>query len=92
MARFFSLVFACALACAVIATYLAPRVISALFTPPVSFGTNCEPAADWAMQKMVSSQAGGLAVGAVVGALIMAWVKSRGGRKGTPGGGVNAGA
>ena len=92
MARFLSLVLACALACAVIATYLAPRVISALFTPPVSFGTNCEPAADWAMQKMVSSQAGGLLVGALLGAVMIVLVHSRGRRKTNPNDTPNAGA
>ncbi|MCA2959124.1 MAG: hypothetical protein IOD12_02655 [Silvanigrellales bacterium] len=92
MARFLSLVLACALACAVIATYLAPRVISALFTPPVSFGTNCEPAADWAMQKMVSSQSGGLLVGALFGAVMMIFMKSRGGRKANPNDKPTAGA
>ena len=92
MARFLSLVLACALACAVIATYLAPRVISALFTPPVSFGTNCEPAADWAMQKMVSSQAGGLLVGALLGAVMIVLVKSRCRRKTNPNDTPNAGA
>lgn len=84
MSRMLSLVFASALLCAALATYLAPRVISALFTPPVSFGTNCEPAADWAMQKMVSSQLAGLAIGAILGAAMMAWWSSRSSRNANP--------
>jgi hypothetical protein len=77
MTRFLSLVLACALAFAALATFVAPRVISALFTPPVSFGTNCEPAAAWALQKMVNSQLLGLGVGALIGAVVMAFLKTR---------------
>ncbi|MCX6119957.1 MAG: hypothetical protein NT027_20670, partial [Proteobacteria bacterium] len=43
-----------------ICTYLAPSVIKLLFTPPVSFGTNCEPAADWSMSKLIYSQSIGI--------------------------------
>jgi hypothetical protein len=81
MSRFTSLMLSFGLVFAAIATFMAPRVISLLFTPPVSFGTNCEPAADWAMQKMVSSQIGGLVVGGLVGAVAMAYVKARSRKK-----------
>lgn len=59
---------------AVISTWVAPRVISILFTPPVSFGTNCEPAAAWATQKLISSQIGGMALGVV---LALGWMAVR---------------
>ena len=44
-------------------TIITPTTISILFTPPVSFGTNCEPAAAWSMSKLVTSQAVGVVVG-----------------------------
>lgn len=62
---------------AVISTWVAPRIISLLFTPPVSFGTNCEPAAAWATDKLISSQIGGIAVGFVAGSVLLAARKVR---------------
>lgn len=55
----------CALIMALVLTWLAPKVIGMLFTPPVSFGTNCEPASAWAMSKLVSTQLIGLVIGAL---------------------------
>jgi hypothetical protein len=57
---------------AVVSTWVAPRVISILFTPPVSFGTNCEPAAAWATDKLISSQIAGIVIGAVIACAWMA--------------------
>jgi hypothetical protein len=37
-------------------SYIVPYIIKILFTPPVSFGTNCEPAAEWSIQKLITSQ------------------------------------
>lgn len=45
---------------AFVTTWIAPKVISILFTPPVSFGTNCEPAAAWATDKLIVAQLVGL--------------------------------
>jgi hypothetical protein len=59
---------------AVICTWVAPRVISILFTPPVSFGTNCEPAAAWATDKLITSQIGGMAIGFLLAGV---WLVSR---------------
>lgn len=57
---------------AVLATWAAPSVISLLFTPPVSFGTNCEPAGAWAMGSLVNSQLIGIVSGAILG-LVLAY-------------------
>ena len=59
---------------AIASTWVAPRVISILFTPPVSFGTNCEPAAAWATDKLISSQIGGSGIGVV---LALTWLAFR---------------
>ncbi len=59
---------------AVICTWVAPRIISVLFTPPVSFGTNCEPAAAWATDKLISSQISGALIGAI---LALFWLALR---------------
>lgn len=58
-------IFTCALVTALLLTWLAPKVIGILFTPPVSFGINCEPAADWAMSKVIWTQIIGLVMGAI---------------------------
>lgn len=55
----------CALVSALFLTWIAPKVIGILFTPPVSFGTNCEPAAAWSMSKLVWTQFIGLVIGAL---------------------------
>lgn len=49
----------------VIVTLLAPTIIKLLFTSPISFGVNCEPAANWSMSKLVSSQIFGFLAGPV---------------------------
>ena len=59
---------------AIASTWVAPRVISILFTPPVTFGTNCEPAAAWATDKLISSQIGGAGIGVV---LALTWLAFR---------------
>ena len=59
---------------AVLFTWVTPGVISMLFTPPVSFGTNCEPAAAWATEKLIKSQIAGVVLGAAVGGI---WLISR---------------
>jgi hypothetical protein len=52
---------------ALAASFVVPAFINALFTPPVSFGTNCEPAADWAMMKLRSALFVSFGLGAILG-------------------------
>jgi hypothetical protein len=77
LSKVVNVILICAIMGAAFLTWFSPAVISALFTPPVSFGTNCEPAADWAMQKMVRSQLVGLVLGGLVGLVAMLWMKSK---------------
>lgn len=44
-------------------TYLGPKFIGLVLTPPVSFGVNCEPAASYSMQKLILCQIIGLVLG-----------------------------
>ncbi len=50
------------------ASFVAPSVIHFLFTPPVSFGVNCEPAVDYALRSFSMTQFIGFSLGAVGGA------------------------
>ena len=63
MYRTLSICFGFGLLGAIICTWVTPGVISILFTPPVSFGTNCEPAATWATEKLIRSQIAGVVLG-----------------------------
>jgi hypothetical protein len=74
MYKMLSFCFGFGLIGAVASTWIAPRVISLLFTPPVSFGTNCEPAAAWATDKLISSQIAGALTGAI---LALVWIAFR---------------
>lgn len=74
MHRFFSISFGFGIAGAVISTWIAPRVISMLVTPPVSFSTNCEPAATWATDKLITAQVAGLVIGMLTA---FVWIVSR---------------
>jgi hypothetical protein len=47
-------------------TWLGPKIIELILTPPVSFGVNCEPAAAYSMHKLVLVQFSGFIIGAVV--------------------------
>ncbi len=67
-----------ALVTAVFCTWICPIVLKLLFTPPVSFGTNCEPAAAWSMSKLIWTQFIGLLVGAVLGAVLIVSRKPKG--------------
>jgi hypothetical protein len=58
-----------------VASFAAPFLIKVLFTPPVSFGTNCEPAADWAMGKLLLSQAVMGIGGFVLGLAVFGWFR-----------------
>ncbi len=74
MHRFLSICFGFGITGAVISTWIAPRVISMLVTPPVSFSTNCEPAATWATDKLITAQLAGLAIGMLIA---FVWIVSR---------------
>ena len=74
MHKFLSVCFGVGIIGAVVATWIAPRVISMLVTPPVSFSTNCEPAATWATDKLITSQVAGLIIGMIIACL---WLISR---------------
>lgn len=58
-------------------TIITPTTISILFTPPVSFGTNCEPAAAWSMSKLVTSQFAGVILGGILGLVLHFWLSKR---------------
>lgn len=62
---------------AALLTWLGPKVIGLLFTPPVSFGTNCEPAAAWSMQKLIWTQFIGLILGALGAGVFVATRKGQ---------------
>lgn len=57
---------------AFLTTWIAPKVIAILFTAPVSFGTNCEPAANWATEKLIASQLVGLVGGMLATGIYLA--------------------
>lgn len=72
IARNLNVILATSLIFAIILTWIGPIVIRLLFTPPVSFGTNCEPAAAWALSKLIWTQLIGIVVGALLSALFLA--------------------
>jgi hypothetical protein len=74
MHKILSVCFGFGITGAVVSTWIAPRVISMLVTPPVSFSTNCEPAATWATDKLITAQVAGLALGMIIACL---WMLSR---------------
>ncbi len=58
-------------------TYVTPMVIKVLFTPPVSFGTNCEPAADWSMNKLIQTQLLGIIGFMILGFIVDIYLRNR---------------
>lgn len=48
---------------AIVMTWIGPKIIGLVLTPPVSFGVNCEPAASYSMQKLIIAQITGLVFG-----------------------------
>lgn len=56
---------------------ITPYVISVLFTPPVSFGTNCEPAAVWSMNKLHAAEAIGAVLGMIGGLVLALYTRKR---------------
>ena len=58
-------------------SFVAPSIIGALFTPPVQFGTNCEPAGTWAMMSLRKTQFVCFVIGALSGAILFWLLKNR---------------
>jgi hypothetical protein len=58
-------------------TFITPIVIKVLFTPPVSFGTNCEPAAAWSMNKLINTQLFGIILFMILGLIVSIYLKKR---------------
>lgn len=77
MNRTLNYVFGFALLGSVVMSFITPWFISVLFTPPVSFGTNCEPAAAWSMSKLHVSELTGLTVGALLGVGLSFYMKKK---------------
>ena len=50
----------------VLMTFLGPKMIGVLLTPPVSFGVNCEPATIYSMQKLITAQVVGIFLGIII--------------------------
>lgn len=62
----------------VLVTFVAPSIGRLLISAPVSFGTNCEPAADWAVSMLIRSQVIGFIGGVVFGTALYVYLKRRG--------------
>lgn len=62
-------------------TFITPYVIKVLFTPPVSFGTNCEPAAAWSMSKLIGTQIFGVILFMILGLIASFYMKRRAAEK-----------
>jgi hypothetical protein len=60
-----------------VSSFIAPSVIQALFTPPVQFGTNCEPAGNWAMMSLRKTQLICFLLGSIFGAVVFVFLKKR---------------
>ncbi len=82
--KFMQMVLSCGLLGAVLVTFIAPSVSRLMISAPVSFGMNCEPAADWSMQALIKSQTIGLVLGMLVGIGGAVYFKTRQRRTETP--------
>jgi len=77
MSRVLNFVFGFGLLGGIVMALVTPFIISVLFTPPVSFGTNCEPAAAWSMTKLHQSETVGVILGMIGGLVLATWLKKR---------------
>lgn len=77
MARFLAYSLSFAFVMVLLVSWLTPYLLEWYANPAVDVGVNCAPTARWAMDRMLFGQAGGFAIGFVVG--MMFWV-TRGGR------------
>jgi hypothetical protein len=59
-----------ALCGAVLATWLAPSLISWYFAPPAQFGVNCLGPIEWALSRFRWAQLVGAALGAILGLVL----------------------
>ncbi len=62
---------------AVLMTLIAPTVSRLLISAPVSFGVNCEPAANWSMSALIRSQVIGLVLGGLSGVFASIYFRSK---------------
>jgi hypothetical protein len=60
-----------------IASWLGPKVIALLFTPPVSFGLQCEPVGRWSMEKLISTQIAGFVLGMILTSFLFWTISQR---------------
>ncbi len=58
-------------------TFVAPSIGRLLISAPVSFGTNCEPAADWAVSMLIRSQIIGFFGGIILGCSVYFYLRLR---------------
>lgn len=58
-------------------TFVAPSIGRILISAPVSFGTNCEPAANWAVSMLIRSQIIGFFGGMILGCSAYYYLKLR---------------
>ena len=72
-----NIVLACSLLVAACLTWLGPKIIELILTPPVSFGVNCEPAAAYSMHKLILVQFSGLVIGALLSSVYVLSRKSK---------------
>jgi len=79
--KFLQMILSWALFGAIIMTLIAPTVSRLLISAPVSFGTNCEPAANWSMQTLIKFQSIGLILGIVFGLALTAYLRSKENKK-----------
>ncbi|MCC7441739.1 MAG: hypothetical protein IT285_08900 [Bdellovibrionales bacterium] len=60
-----------------LSSYSAPKAIAWYFEPPTEIGINCRPATEWAMEKLVYAQAGGILLGGIIGLALVMMIRSR---------------
>jgi hypothetical protein len=70
---------------AVLATWVAPRVIVWYFDPPAQFGFNCRAPIEWSLKRFQISQMVGIIVGGIGGlALSLTLLRRRNSEDGLP--------
>jgi len=58
-----------------IASWLGPKLIALLFTPPVSFGLQCEPVGRWSMNQLIKTQLMGFVGGIILTFFFLKWLQ-----------------
>jgi uncharacterized BrkB/YihY/UPF0761 family membrane protein len=75
--KFASIILAAGLLGLLLVTFVAPSIGRLLISAPVSFGTNCEPAADWAVSMLIRSQIIGFFGGVILGCSVYFYLRLR---------------